>query len=344
VTAAPDGAIDRAIDRGLDRIVALQSPTGEMPAHATPLGAGELAWEPDPLNFVTALAAEAVAPVPDPRAEAVVDRAVAFLRSQRLPGARWRYWSTDNERVEFTPPDADDTACCSMAVALRGDDTSANRSVLRSTADPQGRYRTWLIVHPDLRSWRVRWLLRDERRPEVRALRAELWASTEADPDDVDAVVNANVCRYLGPQHASEGAVDWVAGVVRAGWETHDKWYRRPYALLAAVADGARRGIEGFAALEPVILERIGATVDALEASGRDLDRALALLALVHLEAIGPVADRLADALVASQGDDGAWARDVVYFGGPTEVFGWGSEALTSAYALGALSRARALR
>ena len=31
-----------------------------------------------------------------------------------------------------------------------------------------------------------------------RARRLELWNTTEADPDDVDVVVNANACRYLG--------------------------------------------------------------------------------------------------------------------------------------------------
>ncbi|MFN8050304.1 MAG: hypothetical protein U0Q22_02605 [Acidimicrobiales bacterium] len=333
--------VGAAIARGVDYLVATQLPSGEMPSYATPLGDAPPEWIPDPLNFVTALCAEALDSVADPRASDLVDRSVRFLLSQQLPGGLWRYWSTANERVEFTPPDADDTACCSLAVACRGHDTSANRSVLLATAAPDGRFHTWLIPRPDTRSFRVRWLLRRERRPEVRALRTELWASTEADPDDIDAVVNANVCRYLGPRDAPEGATAWVAEVVEAGWETHDKWYRRPYALLAAVAHGAERGIERFVALEGTVVERIDERVDELVDRGRDLDRALALLALERFGVRSETADRLAAALVASQGPDGAWARDVVYFGGPTEVFGWGSEALTTAYALQGLSARR---
>lgn len=329
---------EEAVDAGVRWLRAAQLPSGELPAYASPLGAGEPEWIEDRLNFITALAAEALAEVARPAAAAVVDRAVAFVATQREPGDRWRYWSTENERVRFTPPDADDTACCSLAVALRGGTTDANRRVLAATATPDGRFHTWLIPHGPISDLRVRWWLRDERRPETRALRDELWTSTEADPDDVDGVVNANVCRYLGPAHAPEGAVRWVASIAAAGDDTHDKWHRRLPTLWAAVADGARRGIGAFAEVADPVVSQIEAWAQA-GPSRRAIDLALARLAVERFAGPAALGAQLEDELLAAQRPDGSWPREVFYFGGPDEVFGWASEALTTAYAVAALDR-----
>jgi hypothetical protein len=328
----------RAVDDGLTWLRSQQLPSGELPSFASFLGDDPPAWEPDQLNFITALASEVLDTVDHRDARLIVDAAVGFLRGEREPSGLWRYWARSNERVRFTPPDADDTACCSLAVAARGDDTSANVAIYRATAAPDGRLHTWLIPHGPIRDPRVWWALRDERRSGTRALRQELWSDTEADPDDIDAVVNANVCRYLGPDRAPAGAVDWVASVAEAGWETQDKWHRTPYTLWASVADGARRGIERFQRLGPLVIERIAGAVGADGGVERDLDTALALLAVQRFGGPTPLRAGLADALVARQHADGSWAREVFYFGGPTEVFGWASEALTTAYAVAGLA------
>ncbi|WP_426574227.1 hypothetical protein [Aquihabitans sp. McL0605] len=326
-----------ALDRALDWLVAAQHPSGELPSYASPTTGGPLAWEPDQLNFITALCAEVIDGIDDPRAEGLVDRAVDFLRAEREPADLWRYWARANERSPFTPPDADDTACCSLAVACRGDRTDGNVAVLAATACADGRFHTWLIPHERRLPLAVRWRLRDERRSATQALRAELWANTEAEAGDVDAVVNANVCRYLGPA-APSGAVDWVVSVVEAGWDTADKWHRTPYTLWAAVADGARRGVAPFAGLGPLILDRIAGAVDADGTVGRSLDAALALLAVQRFDGPPDLRRVLADGLVRAQDDDGCWARDIFYYGGPDEVFGWASEALTTAFAAAGLA------
>lgn len=327
----------RSIDRALAWLRTQQLPSGELPSFAGFLTDEPGTWDPDQLNFITALAAEVLDPVDHPDARAIVDAAVAFLRGEREPNALWRYWARSNERVAFTPPDADDTACCSLAVGRRGDDTAANVAIYRATAAPDGRIRTWLIPHGRLgpRAW---WALRDERRPETVALRAQLWSDTEAEPGDIDAVVNANACRYLGPERAPAGAVDWVASVVEAGWETQDKWHRTPFTLWAAVADGARRGIERFAPLGPLVIERIAGAVGPDGGVARDLDTALALLAVQRFDGPPDLRASLAAALRSRQGADGSWARETFYYGGPTEVFGWASEALTAAYAVSGLA------
>lgn len=329
-----------SVDAALAWLAEHQLATGELPSFASALGETEPVWEPDQLNFVTALCAEVLDTIDDPRARTIVDAAVERVRLERSFGARWRYWSRSNDRVEFTPPDADDTACCSMAVGLRGDDTSANVVHLLAATTPEGRFYTWLIPHGRATDPRVWWALRSERKATTRRLRAELWASTEAAAHDVDAVVNANVCRYLGPDRAPRGAVEWVASVVEAGVATHDKWHRSPYSLWAAVAAGATGGITRFEALGSIVVDRISRAVLDDGTVGRDLDTALALLAVQRFGGPQPLQDRLAAGLVARQLASGAWRREVCYHGGPTEVFGWASEALTTAYAAAALATA----
>jgi hypothetical protein len=179
--------------------------------------------------------------------------------------------------------------------------------------------------------------MRAERERSVQARRAELWANSEASPGDVDVTVNANVIRYLGPSRAPAEAIEWVAAVIESGEEVEqDHWYRSRTSLYRSVAVAAAEGIERFAALRPTVLARI------LEDPGpsglrSDLELADAIQVLRRYDA--PTADvhRLAAELVRRQREDGSWARSICYFGGPQESFGWASEALATATAVGAL-------
>lgn len=329
--SAPDAAIDRAATW----LAEAQLTSGELPSYASPLDAGPPTWVPDQLNFITALAASALRRVDHPSARGVSERAVRFLLEEREGPMLWRYWARSSAQHHWTPIDADDTACCSMAVAFTGRSTTANHRVLVGSM-VDGRFPTWLLWRGG-GGWRSWWALRDERRAATRAMRAELWATTEAAADDVDAVVNANVCRYLGPA-APASATAWLAELIRTGAEHQDRWHRSPFALWAAVADGHRRRVEAFAPLAPRIIELVADRRRADGAVGSSYETALALDALVACDAPGDLRDQLARALVERQGADGAWPRDVCYHGGPKEVFGWASEALTTAVAAGALA------
>lgn len=328
-----------AVTRGLDWLTADQAPTGELSSYASPLGDGvDVEWTPDSLKFITALIALAVADVDDPRASAIVDGAVRFLRSEREHHALWRYWTSANELFDYTPPDADDTACASMAVSLRGDDTSANVALLLANRDPSGRFFTWLIPHRGRIAPRFWWAVRDEFRGATRARRQELWTNSEAWPGDVDGVVNANVVRYLGPERAPAEAVAFVASIIADGREDDcDSWHRNRSTLYASIADGLRRGITAFEPLGPIVVDRIAERLAAV-AAGPALDCAQSLIALHRFGAPAELCDQLHGALVASQLPDGSWERTVFYYGGPQEVFGWASEALSTAVAVQALS------
>lgn len=334
---------DLTVSSALDWLIAAQAATGELASVAGPLEVDEPVWTPDSLKFITALVALALDEIPDARAVDVVDRAVDFLVREQETMAQWRYWATSNDQYWFTPPDADDTACCSMAVATRGHPTGRNRAVLLANRDRSGRFYTWLIPHRSSVDPRVWWAMRDELRSTVRRHRAELWRTTEARPEDVDGVVNTNVIRYLG-RRAPVQAAAWVASIIRDGREDDcDSWHRNRYTLYAAIADAHRRGVEAFSPLGPTIVERILDRIDDRGAVGPPLDTAFALIALCEFSAPESERERLADALRRTQLDDGPWERSVFYYGGPKEVFGWASEALTTATAVQALTRHRHL-
>lgn len=325
-------AIDTAVRAGVSWLLDAQQPSGEIPSYASVLLA-DPEWAPDRLNFVTALTSLALEHVDRPEVVALRARVSAYLLSEQERSGLWRYWARDAEMHGYTPPDADDTACCSLAVG--GAMQEANVRLLLANRDPAGRFYTWFLLRPEIFDPRYRWALRNERTPRVRARRKELWANSEASPDDVDVTVNANVIRYLGPERAPSEAVEWVASVVEAGTEVeNDHWYRSRTALYRSVA--AAQGLERFADLHNLMIDRISRDPGPV-ALRNDLERADGLRILRLLDAPGSVLRDHARSLLERQQPDGRWERSICYFGGPQESFGWASEALATATAIGAL-------
>ncbi len=323
-----------AVRAGVSWLTGAQQATGEFPSFASSL-LEEPRWEPDPLNFVTALTSLALEHVDLPEVEAMRVRVAAYLQGEREPAGLWRYWSREAALHDYTPPDADDTACCSLAVGRATE--RANVRLLLANRDRAGRFYTWFLLRPENRDLRYRWALRGERSKSARARREELWANSEASPGDVDATVNANVIRYLGPDRAPPAAIEWVASVIEAGTEIEeDHWYRSRTSLYRSVAVAAVQGVDRFVGLRHLVIERI-ADDPGPSALRNDLERADALRVLRLLRAPAVAVEQLAAALLKTQRPDGSWERALCYYGGPQESFGWSSESLTTATAVGAL-------
>lgn len=330
-----DAVESRALRSAVTWLLDAQTDDGDVPSYSSSL-LQDPDWQPDRPNFITALAVLALEDVAAPELRGFRDRARSYLLDQREPGGRWRYWSSSSPLHDYTPQDADDTACCAMAL---GDGPAAvDLAVLLANRDGRGRFYTWFVPHGDVRSLRHRWAIRAERTAAVRERRAVLWENSEAEPDDVDVTVNANVVRMLGVRAAPPEAVEWIASVVEGGTEVEDdKWYRSRTALYRSVAVSAVDGITRLAGLRDLVVGRL---VDEIGPDGcrDDLERADALRVLRLFRAPEASVRRFADDLLDRQRPDGSWGRSICYFGGPQESFAFASEALATATAVGALA------
>jgi hypothetical protein len=326
--------IEASVELAATWLAAEQKASGEFPSFSSRLIEAQ-DWQPDSVNFVTALTSLALEGVDLPQTTAMRERSAGYLLGEREVAGLWRYWAKAAALHDYTPPDADDTACCSLAVGSRAG--TANQRILLANRDPQGRFYTWMIPRSEIRSLSYRWAIRSERSTTARARRVELWENSEASPSDVDVTVNANVIRYLGPRLAPVAAVEWVASVVEAGTEVEeDHWYRSRTSLYRSVALSARDGIERFAGLRNLIISRL--VEDAASGGFRsDLELADALRVLRLFDADPEDCLVLAKMLLQRQLPEGCWERSICYYGGPQESFGWASEALSTATAIGAL-------
>ncbi|HVE69846.1 MAG TPA: hypothetical protein VNI54_00650, partial [Thermoanaerobaculia bacterium] len=197
--------------------------------------------------------------------------------------------------------------------------------VFLANRNREGLFLTWL-------SPRLRWL----RDPRMWLIAAARWRHpfvhyrafrvAGAREHDLDAVVNANVLRYLGRTAATEPVIPFLLRVLREGTEsTCDKWYDRPLAVWYFISRALRRaGVDARA----VLLERLQSAQPATA-----LDHAFAAAVLLDCDA---PADAHIAAILETQLDSGGWPRAIVY---GDEWDGRGSEPLTTAFCLEALSR-----
>lgn len=334
----PTGAEDAAA-RAVGFLAARQLASGELPTLVVDPAHPDAAV-PDAAVFATTLAADALGAVADPRAAAVRRRALDFLAAQAEPPGVWRHPARGHPDHLAIPPDTDDTACASRSLALAGRPVPDNRNVLFVCRDAHGRFRTWIAPRwespPRSRAfWRVaarRW-----RSPATAFL---FWRRTEADPQDIDGVVNANVLRYLGDGPWTPPVVGFLAHIVRRGQEAGcDKWYRSALAFHHALSRCARRGVSGLEPLrEPALARVLAARAGDDGAIGTSaLETALGAIALRNW---GGAEDELAAArahLAATQAPDGSWETAPMYYGGPLELRWWGSRELTTSLCLDAL-------
>lgn len=332
-----------AAERGVRFLADRQLPSGGFELRVgldLPLGQ----TEPDRETiFGTALVAHALCGRDDAASREIVRRATRRLQAHALPGGVWQHWDPAAPQHPILPPDADDTACASMALRDAGEPVPDNRRLLLANRDGRGLFFTWLVVHGppaapltrDPRLWRLaarRW-----RHP---LLASAIWRMTSASPRDVDAVVNANVLAHLGDgPHAAAVADFLVEAFERGDEERSDRWYRSRFAFYRSTARAAAAGVRSLDRLREPMAARIA------EASGPDgrigdtaQDTALAVCALADLGAGAAERERACAWLAGAQHEDGSWPADAFYFGGPLMDPRWGSRELTTAFCVEALS------
>ena len=330
-------AAAEAITRGVAFLAGAQLASGEIPVETSTDPAMQGVGAPDPSVFPTAIAVQCLSHVAE--AAAVVERARTFLCTEMDRHGLWRHWPRTHPHHAQLPPDMDDTAC---AAAALGDDAPNRRALLLANRRSDGLFLTWFVPRP-------RWTGARHLRatlPQLLHLRtlAMFFRRTSARPGDVDAVVNANALFHLGAFAGRERVVAHLLRVLRNGAEDRcDKWYEDPFVVRYFLS----RALQAEPDARALIVAR---TEDAPRRTA--LHVALAITALGRCGVAAPEAD--VAHLLASQRPSGAWPRAALYHGGRQRLGNdrfapphpatphWGSEALTTAFAVEALSRSLA--
>jgi hypothetical protein len=308
-------AIRRAIEKGVAFLESAQLPSGEIPIEISPTPEMSGDCSRQPCVFPTALAARVLSIAPS--AGRVRSRALDFLQREMSPDGLWRHPSSELPQHLDTPLDLDDTAIASTALAAAGRSFPDNRPILLAHRERSGLFRTWI----------VRWW-----RHPLRTFRFFFFRHT-AEMHDVDAVVNANVLIYLGNCEETRPAMEHLLAVLRSNREmTSTIWYGSPFIVWYFFSQALH-------AIAPEAGEMIVPRIEAA-APANALELALASSTL-HLWNRVPDAGPLMDAQLPS----GAWPRAGFYHMGRRRMEPqpkppwWGSEALTTLFAVEALSR-----
>jgi hypothetical protein len=335
--------VEAAIGRALAFLEAAQLPSGEIPVYATTDPTLAQRAELDPSIFPTALGAQCLSFCTE--AAPIAARAHRFLLAEMDRHGLWRHWTRAHPHYRSLPPDLDDTSCASAALTGAGKTIPNNRHLLLANRARDGRFLTWVVPRPRWTGARhMRLVLRQLRRLPTLVMFFRL---TSAKAGDIDACVNANALHYLGRFEGEEAVVAWLVSVLRQGTERQcDKWYDNPF-VVRYFLSRALAGVPGVAPEARSLI--VGRSL--AEPAGSDMERALAACALLDWE---EDASALVAKMLAAQRPDGSWRRAALYHGGRTGLRGggfaephpdtprWGSEAVTTAFAVEALARWRA--
>ena len=263
--------------------------------------------------FVSAFCVLALESCEDARARALCNAARAYIGDTiEYPGL-WRYY-------RHLPQDLDSTALCSLVIQdhpwilLK-----RNLPRILENRDRDGRFMTWVLAgdEPDVVS-RFR---------------------LEADP-----VVNANVIAYLGDRPETRDAQRWLETLITEGRaRDSSKWYPDEVSICYATARAVARTRPALDKLRPALAERILGLRDEKEEFANVLQAAQAMSALYYIGSLEHIDEkRELERFVSSQRDDGSW-EELLAFGdqslkwGTVGQIGHGSEAVTSAFCIGAL-------
>jgi hypothetical protein len=306
-------AIRAAITRGVAFLESAQLPSGEIPIELSPTADMQGDRAREPVVFPAAVAARALSITPS--AARVHSRALDFLVREMQPGGLWRHPSSDKPDHRYTPLDVDDTSLASAALRAAGRRVPDNRRRLLANRDRRGLFRTWI----------VRWW--------PHPLMTRHFFKYGGEVRDVDAVVIANALVYLGLSDETRPSMEHLLDVLRTEREMQSTiWYGSRFTVWYFFSH-ALRGLAPEAG--EMIVPRVEGTppANAMECA----------LATSTLPLWGRVPN--AEPLIAAQLPSGAWPRAGFYHMGrrrseprPRTPW-WGSEALTTVFAVEALTR-----
>jgi hypothetical protein len=273
------------------------------------------------------------------KVNAMLQRAGDFLEYQAMRGGVWNNYAKIHPYFKVCPADVDNTACAAIAMDGINRQFQDNERLLLYNRSKEGLFYTWFTMRPALKGnkdyWRL--LLREFKHPFQTLL---FWTQTEAGKFDIDGAVNANALFYLGLRPETASIIDLMLKIIDEGREADcDKWYRNPFTIYYFFTRNLHAGISELEPIRKPVIERI---LDKASNNGEIgtgvLDTALGIISLIKLNYRSEVLDKAINYLIVEQGPDGNWVRRPLYYGGPKKLACFGSEEITTAFCLEALS------
>jgi hypothetical protein len=334
--------LEQAIAQGTDFLYAMQLPSGAFRMFRSPHPLLEEKCEPDQSPFPAALIATCLNFITSEKVEEILRKAIRFLAGEMEGGGVWRYWSTT---LGYVPPDLDDTACISFLLRGHGISVPDNTGVLLGNRDSRGLFYTWVLPHVTWTTHMSYWRIALREVVKLRQLYI-LCKCNECKPDDLDAVVNANVLHYLGERPETLPIIRYLIQVIEEqAEESCDRYYGSRFSFYYFLSRNHASDIRGFEPVGDTIVGRIKSHAHPDGVIGNHiLHTALAACALMDWKDHSAVFDDAIQAILRARQPSGGWQKFPIYFSGRSKKVVFGSEEITTGFCLEALSRYRKLQ
>ena len=282
--------------------------------------------------------------------EQIRSKALAFLRAEINERGLCCYLSSASRSqmlggmpIAFTTLYDVDTTTCVSSLLRRHGTTLDNADTLLANQEESGLFRTWLMHEPmaeESAGFPFICLMPHQNR--------------------TCAGVNANALFYLGESGQTQATAERLADIFQQGSHCESSpYYPDEIVLFYLYSRAYFSGVRHLETAAPAILERLREHQRRDGSFGSPLQTAMALCTLLNFGCFGPDQAQSIRFLIETQAGDGSWARSCFYVGQDTDLtqewrYGslrrvyehvpnlyFGSEEVTTAYCLEALSRYR---
>ncbi|MET4107520.1 hypothetical protein [Hymenobacter sp. UYP22] len=340
--------LQQAVQRAVSYLRQRQSADGQFVSYCA-LDLPMQGWRyTDSAVFPTALVAHSLLHVPaSAETDLILTRATDFFRNQMNHGGLWNHFTNIHHLRHLCPLDIDDTACVSAILQARGVNcpVPTNKPLILANRNSKGLFYSWFLLRPRWVANRTFWRVAAQEL--LHPLKSILfWYGVEAKRNDVDAVVNANALYYLGAIPETQAVISFLLRVIANEEEgTCDLWYLDIFFVYYSFTRCYYAGITQLEPLRQPIITRILAQAQPDGRLGKTLvDTAWAVCTLINLQCYPPELEPAVSYILQAQEVTGEWPRWLVYYGGPKRLLGWGSEEITTAFCMEALTRYSALK
>jgi hypothetical protein len=333
--------VSDAIQRGLEYLQEHQLPNGEFCSYISGDDAMQGWVRPESTTWTTALISHCLFHARHPVSTRIQDLSLGFLGGQIDHGV-WNHFTKYHLYRDAMPLDVDTTALVSALYRDRNLEwpSPSNVPLLLANRNKAGLFYTWFILRW---KWVANWTYwRIVCTELLHPLKGFLfWHTTEANRNDVDGGINANVLYYLGEREETRPVIELLIKIIGEKREGEcDAWYVDPMVIHYFCSRNYSLGIKALEVIKKPVVERILAVAKPDGMIGKSIvETALAVSSLLNFNHTCPEIGLAVDFLLRSQNESGNWPRWVFYYGGPKRLSTWGSEELTTALCLEALSR-----